>query len=822
MLYFFLFSYRIDIVKDELEMKTVEKEKTFWEKIATFIVDKRNVFFLFFIVLTIFSIFSSQWVTVNDDLIDYLPKTTETRQGIALMEDEFITYATARVMVSNISYSKAENIYEDLKDVEGVSTVSFDGEDNFRSASALFEITFEGEVSDDISETAMKEIRDSLQPYDLYISTEVGSSIADILDAEMRLVMIVAVFIIVSVLLFTSKSYLEIPVLLITFISAALLNVGSNFLLGEISFISDSIAIILQLALAIDYAIILSHRYTEERGYKEPREAVIAALSKAIPEISSSSLTTIAGLFALTLMQFKIGFDMGIVLIKAIILSMFSVFVLMPGLLMLFSKGIDKTKHKSFVPNISSFGKLVVKTRYIIPPIFVVILLSSFYISKQSDYVYGYSMLTTIKQNDQQIAEKKINNSFGKTNLMALLVPNGDYEKEGKLIREIEALDEIDSVTGLANIEVGEEHIITDLFTPRQFAELADLDIETVLLLYSAYAVNDESYGKIIKGIDNYKIPLIDVFLFANRENIIGFVDLDDEIEKELNDMYVQLKDAQLQLLGENYSRLLIESNLPEEGDETFKSLDKIHKIAYKYYPKDVLLVGESTNNFDLYNFFTRDNTLISIVSVIAVMAVLLFAFQSSGLPILLMMVIQGSIWINFSIPYLMDVNVFFITYLIVTSIQMGANIDYAIIITGRYQSLKQNMPISEAMIEALNQAFPTVLTSGTMLASAGLLIGFLSSEYSISSIGLFLGRGTIISMFLVMGILPQILLLGDNIIERTGFKLKGLPKQQKQKRHIRVDGHVKGHIAGKVDAEVKGTVYGNVNAIKEQYKDKK
>lgn len=382
-------------------MEKKENKKTFWEKIATFIVDKRNGFFLLFIGLIIFCIFSSQWVEVNDDLIDYLPETTETRQGITLMEDEFITYATAKIMVSNITLEEAETIAIKLEEVEGVSGVEFDHDrDHFYSASALYDVTFVGEVSDEISLKAMETIKEILAKYDLYISSEVGSSIADILDEEMTLVMIVAVFIIVSVLLFTSKTYLEIPILLVTFGAAALLNVGTNFLLGEISFISDSIAIILQLALAIDYAIILCHRYTEERMLKEPREAVITALSKAIPEISSSSLTTISGLMALMLMQFKLGFDMGLVLIKAIILSMAAVFVLMPGLLLVFSKGIDKTAHKNFVPDIKPLGKLIVRVRYVLPPIFIIIVCLGFYLSNQADYMYGYSMLSTVKQNN--------------------------------------------------------------------------------------------------------------------------------------------------------------------------------------------------------------------------------------------------------------------------------------------------------------------------------------------------------------------------------------------------------------------------------------
>mgnify|MGYP000920423044 CR=1 FL=1 len=702
-------------------------------------------------------------------------------------------------------------------DIEGVSDVNFENSrDYYRSASALYEITFEGEIDDKISLDAMKEIKETLSRYDVYIASELGSSFAEILNKEMRLVTLISVLIIVSVLLFTSKTYMEIPVMLMTFGTAAILNVGTNFILGEISFVSDSIAIILQLALAIDYAIILCHRYTEERESLEAREAVIAALSKAIPEISSSSLTTISGLLALMLMQFRIGFDMGLVLIKAIILSLASVFFLMPGLLLVFSKWIDRTGHKNFVPHIQKWGKFVIKTKYILPPIFILLLGFGFYFSRVSDYVYGYSKLTTIKQNEYQIAEQMIEDSFGKTNLMAILVPTGDYEKEGQLIKELESLEITDSVIGLANVKAGEDYIITDPLTPRQFAEMADLDIEAANLLYSAYAISNESYGQVINGLEGYTVPLIDMFFFMNKEKFSGIVNLDDELKEELDDLYIKLNDAKLQLKGDNYSRILINTNLPEEGEETFKALEDIHKIAGKYYNNDVHLVGESTNNLDLNNFFTRDNKVIGVTSAIFVMIVLLFTFQSAGLPVLLMMVIQGSISINFAIPYLTGVNVFFISYLIVSSIQMGANIDYAIIITGRFQDLKKEMPLEEAIVEALDQAFPTVLTSGSILASAGLLIGFLSSEPTISSIGLFLGKGTIISMILVMCILPQILLLGNKIIERTGFNLNVLPERENYQGHMELSGHVKGHISGTIDAKVDGTIIGDIDAIVE------
>ena len=188
--------------------------------------------------------------------------------------------------------------------------------------------------------------------------------------------------------------------------------------------------------------------------------------------------------------------------------------------------------------------------------------------------------------------------------------------------------------------------------------------------------------------------------------------------------------------------------------------------------------------------------------------------FQSAGLPVLLILVIQGSVWINFSFPYLMDSDLFFLSYLIVSSIQMGANIDYAIVITNRYTDLKKQMPLHEAVVEALNQAFPTIVTSGTILATAGILIGFLSSAPSISSIGICLGRGTVISIFLVMAVLPQILLLGDTIIEKTAFTLKYRGAIQSRTGSVRVDGHVRGYISGVVDADLKGTLHGTIHAV--------
>lgn len=783
-------------------------------KVAAFIVDKRNLFFLLFIFALIFSVFSRSWVSVENDITQYLPESTETRQGLTLMNDEFVTYGSASVMVSNITYAKAEELKEQLEGISGVSGIELDdSEAHYKNASAMLSVTFEGEADDEISKSAMDKIKAELAGYDVYISSEVGSDASAQLAEEMGVVTLIAAGIILLVLFFTSKAYAEIPVLIMTFGAAALLNMGTNFMLGTISFISDSVTIVLQLALAIDYAIILIHRYTEEHEHLEAREACIMALSKAIPEISSSSLTTISGLIALAFMQFRIGADLAIVLIKAILLSLLSVFTLMPGLIMVFNKLIDKSVHKNFVPTISAVGKFAFATKYVIPPVFVAVVVFAAIFANRCPYCYGTTDLETPRQSESQIAVQKIKDNFGSTNLAALIVPSGSYDNESKLIKRLESYPEVESCMGLANIEAMDGYVLTDKLTPRQFSELVDLDYEVAQVLYAAYAINDENYGEVVNGLSQYSVPLIDMFMFAYDEVDKGYVTLDDELMDTLEELHETLNDALLQLKTENYSRILVYLNLPEEGDETFKFLNTIHEEAEKYYHEDVYLVGNSTSDYDLSSSFVNDNLTISILSALFVIIILLFTFKSAGLPVLLIAVIQGSIWMNFSFPTFEDNPLFFLSYLIVNSIQMGANIDYAIVISSRYMELKQEMPIKKAITETLNQAFPTIITSGTILAAAGILIGILSTDGTISSIGVCLGRGTIISIILVMGVLPQILLLGDKIIERTSFTIKKRERTQLVDSGIAVTGLVRGYVNGRIDAVVNGIIVGDIDA---------
>ena len=788
------------------------------EKLASFIVDRRNLFFLIYIFAILFSIFSTGWVQVENDITTYLPDDTETRQGLTIMNDNFTTYGSARVMVSNIGYEKALSIKDELEEIDGVTSVDFDNSsDHFNNGSALYSITFDGESDDEISKTAMNEVKAKLADYDTYVDSEVGVDSSAELASEMVVIVIVAAVIIVIVLTLTSRSYAEVPVLITTFGVAAILNMGTNFLCGKISFISNSVTVVLQLALAIDYAIILCHRFSDEHETLDARSACIKALSKAIPEISSSSLTTISGLAALGFMHFGIGIDLAVVLIKAIFCSLLSVFTLMPGLLMLFSNWIDKTGHKNLLPKISGVGKFANKTKYIIPPLFLVLIIVACYFSNQCPYVYSYTDLETAKASESQIARSHIKANFGNNNMVAVIVPKGSYDNERNVLNDIEELEGVKSTQGLANVEAMDGYMLADALSPREFSELTNLDYEIAQVLYSAYALNNDQYGELINGVGNYKVPLFDMFMFLEDEMDSGNIYLDGDVQDTLDDLFDQLDKAKLQLQSDDYTRLVVYLNLPEESTATTECLDKIHEIIAKYYDSDYYVVGNSTSAIDLSSSFIGDNTLISVLSALFVIIILLFTFQSAGLPVLLIIVIQGSIWINFAVPTLTNEPLYFLGYLIVNSIQMGANIDYAIVISSHYTELKEEgMKPSEAIIEALNSSFPTIFTSGSILASAGVLISYMTTNPVIAAIGECLGRGTIVSIILVFFVLPQILVLGDFIIEKTSFKIStNLSKNmQNASGTLALNGRIRGKVNGYVDGDFKGVLRGQLNAL--------
>jgi len=792
-----------------------KNSRGFVERFARLIVEKRTLVFLLYGFALIFSLISMGWTKVENDITSYLDEDTEIRQGLEAMNDNFASFGTAQIMVSNVTYETAQKLSEQITAVDGVMMVTFDKTpQHYKDATALLDVNFADDQNSQRCLDAMERIYGLLEGYDTSVYTSVGYDDNAMLAEEMLTILIVAAVIILVVLTLTSRSYMEVAVLLITFGAAALLNIGTNYLCGTISFISNSVAVVLQLALAIDYAIILCHRFVDERETKNAVEASISALSKAIPEISASSMTTISGLLALSFMKFAIGMDMAVVLIKSIVLSMLSVFTLMPGLLVLFSPLMDKTRHKKLLPDITFLGKFAVKSRRVLPFLFALSLVGAYILSSRCPYAYSFTDMETAKMTDRQYAYFDIKEVFGTSNMAAILVPVGDYEAEAAVLEELETRDEVKSTMGLATIEAMDGYRLGDALTPRQLAELVGLDNEVAELVYGLYAAEHSQYGEILNGLDEYAVPLFDMFLFLKDQLQNNNITLGGQDGDSLGEMFSMLDMAKQQMQSENYSRLVVYLNLPEEGQETYDFLGEIRQILGQYYDGDYYVVGNSVSSRDLAASFATDNMMISVLSGLFVILVLLFTFQSAGLPVLLIVVIQGSIWINFSIPTLMGQPLYFLGYLIVQALQMGANIDYAIVISSHYQELKRSMPHKEAIVHALNAAFPTIFTSGTMMAAAGLLIGNLSAQPVVSIMGTCIGRGTIISIILVLCVLPSILVLGDSIINRTSFRLKGIePKTRAATGTVFVRGHIRGQINGIVDAQIDGVIHGQLNA---------
>lgn len=813
----------------------MEENKNVMYKLSTFIVDRRKAFIVLFVIAIIYCLVRISDVNVENDVTKYLPEDTETRQGVDIMDNEFETHGSAKILLANITYDQALIVAKGLEDIEGVDTVKFYDaddedydddalEDYYKDSAALITLSFDEEEDTPLSQQAIVEVRDYVKDYDNYVYTTIDLDESAELKHDVGFILIVAVFVILGVLLFTSSTYAEVPIFMITFVTAAILNKGTNYIFGTVSFISNSVDVILQLALAIDYAIIMFHRYMEERDNGlESREAMITALSKAIVEISSSSLTTMAGMVALVFMQFKIGKDLGLVLCKSILFSMLSVFLLMPGLIMWFRNNIEKTRHKSFVPKITAWGKFIVRTRHVFPIIFVIVIVFAFRLSNDAPYIFDKYTARGPKKTQYIEAKDRIDETFETGNNVAIVLPKGDYEKEAEIIANLKGRDYVDSVLALANVEVGDdkEYVLTDSVIPRDFAEIADVDAGLAKLLYTAYAQDNEVYGAFIDGIDEYKVSILDLIDFVYDKKESGAFNLSAKQSEDLDDIHEQIETARVQLESEDHSRIIFTLKGEVEGEETYARVDDIRQMAQSYYRDRIYVVGDPTAACDLSSSFNNDNMVISVLTAFFVGVILLFTFQSVSLPFILLLTIQGSIWVNFAIPNITDNPLYFLAYLIVSAIQMGATIDYAIVITNRYVTLRQDTKNrSELVIRSLNESFATIVTSGSILTVCGFLVGNLTSNAVIANLGKALGMGTLLSIGMVMIILPQLLYIFDPILDKSSFKVKAPELNgnlagsvlKKTAGTMVVNGMVNGYFSGYLIGEFKGTMNGDMD----------
>ena len=647
-------------------------------------------------------------VSVNYNMSDYLPENAQSTDAMDIMDEEFDgAVPNTSVMMYDVSIQEALAFKEELAAIDGVSDVTWlddaidmrtplemadeeTVESYYKNGNALFNFAIrEGDevaVTDEIYELIGEE--NAMAGEALDTATQQKMAFTETMYAAALLIPIIIIILILS-----TNSWAE-PLFFLTAIGVSvLINMGTNIFVGEISFVTSSVAPILQLAVSLDYAIFLLHSFSDYRKtVADPKEAMRLAIKQSFPAIIASASTTFFGFIALTFMNFEIGSDLGFSLVKGILLSFISVMVFLPAMTIMFYKWIDKTQHRPIVPAFKNVGRRVMKFR--IPSLILVFVLivPAFLAQSETDFIYGIGEQPESTRAGADVV--KINEEFGKNTQMVLLVPKGDLAKEEALVDELEDMKHVTSVVSYVNM--------VDAAIPPEFLDESATD----------------------------------------------------------------------QFYSENYSRIILQTNTDTEGETAFRVVEGVQDTAKSYYPDDsVYSLGESVTLYDMKNVVQRDNTVVNILTVATIAIVLLITFKSISIPIILLLTIQSAVWINLAIPYFTDQSLVFVGYLIVSTVQLAATVDYAILFTEDYNRNRKEMPALKAIKKTLDGKIFAIAISASILSSVGFILWITSTNPIVSSIGLLIGRGALLAFIMVVFFLPAMLLVFDKIVEKTTWK---------------------------------------------------
>ena len=757
-------------MKNKVMEKLMLKASGSLNKFSAGIVKGRWICFGVFIALTIACVCLIPQIKVEYDLTTQMPQDSYTSEALDVLKREFDDKGMAYVCVVNIDSTEAKDIAGELKGLEGVANVTYVEEMNFKNNKALYTVNLTDYDSTPGCFDTIEAIIDRLDEIhrEGYLTGQSAYSYFTKAETEQSIfkIGVVIVILILAMLLFTSKTYFEIVLMLIVFVVAVALNIGTNVLFDGISYIANLVSLVLQLALSLDYMVVLLHRYMEERQLCDAKEAASRALSKGIVEIFSSALTTIAGLGSLLLMTMPIGVEIGLSLGKSIVASLVSVIFFMPAMLVLLDKPLMKSKHKPFVPSIKRPARFILKGRKIIAPLFLVIVVLSCVGQFQNVYGFNYNGGSMILS-----AKEQIEPEFGTLNSLVVVVPKGDAQKERELAQYITSFtDNVDSVNALSTIEIAEGLYLTDEFSRDDVSGLINSFVGGGSLPLPPDVITSMAQGL----FDGYMTEhgITDPNAKVRVVDLLEYLASNDTYSALLGDYATMLDSlifAKANLESDNYSRLTFNVTSGIEGESTFAFIDEILANIPNYYT-EFYITGESIACYDMASNFDEDNMLVCVCSLFFVLIILLFTFKNILLPLVLILAIQGGIWINFVFPFLLGNPVMFIGYLIITAVQMGATIDYAIVITNRYRTTKHlYLDRYEAMAEAQNATFPTVLTSGLILTGTGFALSLLASG-TVAAMGSLLGIGTLVSLLIVLFVLPSLLLVTEKAVDKCDF----------------------------------------------------
>lgn len=689
------------------------------KRVARWILDHRMVVMLLYAVAVAVSIYADSLVKVNYELTDYLPDEAPSTVGLRLMEQEFESKpSNLRLLLKDVSIPEALEYKRQIAQVEGVKDVTWldDSVDVTIPVEMMDQDTLNAWYKDgnalitayvdsQYAKNALSEIRTIIGEDNAMAGDAVQSNETQIRSTqEIQKILLIAVPLIFVILIFSTTSFLEPLLFLITIGVAIIIGRGTNLIFGEISFITNACSAILQLAVSMDYAIFLVERFGEFRNQgMEIKDAMTEAMGKAFSSIISSSLTTIIGFLVLSLMKFKVGYDMGLVLAKGVLLSLVCVLTLLPVLTVSLCKLMDKTQHRPLLPSFKRFGRI--NARICIPVAMVVIglvIMPSYLANERNDFTYGTTRMIVDPSLRVVQDQALIEDLYGKSNQMVLMVPSGQPAKEQKMVDELNAMDNISSI--------------------------------------SAY-----------QSIADNTIPVD----FVGRENLSA-------------------------LMSDEYTRMVITADTEPEGEEAFALVEELRALGERYYPGENYLTGGSSNIYDMRDTVIEDDKVVNSLSMIAIGLVLMLDFKSLAVPLILLLVIESSIWINLAVPYFSGTPLYYLASLIINTVQLGATVDYGILFTERYMEKRRLKPRMESAAEAISETFPAILTSASILCLGACMLGSSSSVDIVSQIGFLVGRGAAISAAMVVLVLPAILMILDFPIRLTTIGAKFYKKGAK------------------------------------------
>ncbi|MGJ4852001.1 RND family transporter [Bacillota bacterium Meth-B3] len=680
--------------------------------ISKWILNHRKTVLALFLALSVVSVFCYLRVEVNYNMSDYLPEDAPSTVGLRLMQEEFNSEpANLRVLLENVSISEALSVKSRIADVPGVSDVTWlddsldvttpiemmdtDTVDAwYKDANALITAY----VDTDSAHEALKAIREIIGEDNCMSGDSVQTDDSQSRGKREIAKMLAIIVPIILVILFLSTTSYIVPVLfLVTIGVAIILGKGSDIIFGEVSFITSTCSAILQLATSMDYAIFLLDSFEELKAKgMGNEEAMVEAMNKAFSSIISSSLTTVFGFLALTIMQFRIGFDMGLVLAKGIVLSLVCVLFLLPILTIYSTRVIDKQHHKPILPKFRSFSR--VDARICVPVLFLLVafvIAPSMLANQNNSFVYGMKQMLVDPQIRVVQDQNRIDELYEKSNQMVLIVPTGQPAREQIMIDRLNEIPEISSII--------------------------------------AYATKADT-----------TLPID----FVGRENLT-------------------------QLMSDNYSRMIISSNIEIESDRAFRLVEELRAIGEEFYPGENYLTGGTSNIYDMRDVVLLDDVRVNTASMAAIGIVLLFNFKSLSLPFILLSAIKASVYVNLAVPYFTSERIYYISTLIINAVQLGATVDYAILFTNQYMDNRRSARRIEAAEKTIYDTSTSILTSASILTVGGCMLGAMSSVDIIRQLGFLVGRGAVISASIVVIALPALLMLFEPLIRITTIGAK-------------------------------------------------